>query len=100
VKQTLQEIVKEYIPDASDDFVEYIIGNKTGWPSFWHIPEDGNTPIECFRTQVFWFSWIIKRGMEICLGCGKPIKIRKSPNGHINDMCPKCKQNWNKRAQE
>ena len=49
---TIAEIVREYIPDASDELVEFVTWEKTGYPSFWCIPEDGETPEECFRKQV------------------------------------------------
>lgn len=46
------DIVKEYWPEATDEFCEFIIWEKTGYPHFWDIPEDGATPVECFRKQV------------------------------------------------
>lgn len=46
------EIVKEYFPKISDDDAGYILWNETGFPSFWSIPEDGETPEECLRTQL------------------------------------------------
>ena len=46
------QTVKEYFPDASDDFIDYVVWEKTGFPSFWNIPREGNTPEECFRTQL------------------------------------------------
>lgn len=50
--QKIYEIVREYFPGATDEFCEFIIWEKTGYPSFWNIPEDGNTPNECFRKQL------------------------------------------------
>jgi mannosyltransferase OCH1-like enzyme len=44
--------VREFFPDANDEFCEFIIWEKTGYPSFWNIPEDGKTPYECFRKQI------------------------------------------------
>ncbi|MFA5458047.1 MAG: hypothetical protein WC261_10495 [Synergistaceae bacterium] len=49
---TIGEIVREFFPDADDEFVEFIVYEKTGYPAFWNIPEDGATPEECFRKQV------------------------------------------------
>ena len=45
-------IAKEYFPDADDETIERIIWNKTGYPQFWNIPEDGATPEACFRKQL------------------------------------------------
>ena len=38
--------------DATDEEVEFIIWEETGYPQFWEIPQDGNTPEECFRKQL------------------------------------------------
>ena len=50
--KTIGEVVREYIPDATDEEIEFIVWEKTGYPSFWCIPQDGATPEECFRKQV------------------------------------------------
>lgn len=49
---TFGEIVKEYFPNASDDEIEYILWERTGYPEFWNIGIDGNTPEECLHTQL------------------------------------------------
>ena len=49
---TYQEVVREYFPGASDDYVDYILWEKTGFPEFWDIPKDGATPEECLRKQL------------------------------------------------
>ena len=46
------EIAKEYFPNHPHEFLMYIIWEETGWPEFWNIPKDGNTPEECFRKQL------------------------------------------------
>jgi hypothetical protein len=46
------EIAKEYFPYASPEVLDHIIWNHTGYPSFWNIPKDGNTPHQCFRKQL------------------------------------------------
>jgi len=53
---TYGDIIKEYFPDADDEFCEFVLWEKTGYPSFWNIPEDGATPEECFRNQVLEFK--------------------------------------------
>lgn len=45
-------IAKEIFPDAEEDFCWYAIWNETGYPEFWNIPEDGDTPAECLRKQL------------------------------------------------
>jgi len=52
MNQTIGEIVREYFPDATDDNIEFLVWEKTGYPEFWDIPKDGNTPEECFRKQL------------------------------------------------
>ena len=49
---TWLELVREYFPDATDEEADYILWEKTGFPGFWNIPEDGNTPEECCRKQL------------------------------------------------
>lgn len=46
------QIVREYFPNATDEFCEMLIWERTGYPCFWNIPECGKTPEECFRNQV------------------------------------------------
>ena len=33
--KTMGDIVREYFPDADDEFIEYVIWTHTGYPSFW-----------------------------------------------------------------
>ena len=49
---TALEIAREYFPNASDETLDSIIWSRTGFPEFWNIPEDGNTPEECLRKQL------------------------------------------------
>lgn len=49
---TLLEIVREYIPDASEEEVDFILWEFTGYPSFWNIPKDGKTVEQCLRKQL------------------------------------------------
>lgn len=44
---TWVELVKEYFPAVSDEEADYILWEKTGFPTFWLIPENGNTVEEC-----------------------------------------------------
>lgn len=46
------DIIREYFPDISEDHAEVILWEETGFPSFYNIPEDGNTPEECLRKQL------------------------------------------------
>lgn len=45
------EIALEIFPEAEGEFLEALIWS-TGFPYFWSIPRDGNTPEECFRKQL------------------------------------------------
>jgi hypothetical protein len=49
---TWTELVREYFPDVSDKEADYILWNHTGFPSFWNIPHDGDTPEACCRKQL------------------------------------------------
>lgn len=53
--KTAREIATEIFPGKPDDFLEFVIWEKTGFPSFWNIPGDGATPEECFRKQLVEF---------------------------------------------
>ena len=46
-----KEIAREYFPDKPDSFLDFVIWEKTGYPSFWQ-DNDGATPEECFRKQL------------------------------------------------
>jgi len=50
--KTWLDLVREYFPDATEEFAGYILWGETGYPEFWEIPEDGATPEECCRTQL------------------------------------------------
>ena len=59
------KIAKEYFPNKDNKFLDYVIWNETGFPSFWYIPEDGNTPEECFRKQLKECAEKIKKTEDI-----------------------------------
>lgn len=44
---TVADVVREYIPGASDELVWDILWNETGYPCFWH-----GDPEESLRMQV------------------------------------------------
>lgn len=49
---TAVEIVREYLPGASDEELNHVLWEYTGYPEFWRIGIDGNTAEECFRKQL------------------------------------------------
>ena len=53
---TIVEVVREEAARfgcaMTDAEVEHVLWEHTGWPAFWNIPADGNTPEECLRKQV------------------------------------------------
>lgn len=38
--------------EINDSLAEFVLWEKTGFPGAWNIPDDGDTPEECLRTQV------------------------------------------------
>lgn len=50
--KTVGGIVREYFPGESDEFVDDVLWNETGYPYFWNIPRKGTTPEECLRYQL------------------------------------------------
>jgi hypothetical protein len=48
---TFESVVREYFPKATDEQVEYILWEHTGFPAFWDL-EDGQTVEECLRKQL------------------------------------------------
>ena len=46
------DIIHQVFPKATKDEAEFLLWEKTGFPSFWCIPDDGNTPEECMLTQL------------------------------------------------
>mgnify|MGYP003423372163 CR=1 FL=1 len=61
----VMDIVREELPGVDPEALEYILWNHTGYPSFWAIPKDGNTPEECLRTQLRQY----KNGECRCFEC-------------------------------
>lgn len=50
---TWRQVVRSASPRRlSDDEVDYILWNRTGFPEYWDIPADGKTPEECCRKQL------------------------------------------------
>lgn len=55
VNKTVGSVVKEYFPGASEDLIEFIVWEKTGFPSFW-LTKDEEDAEGCFRRQLQEFS--------------------------------------------
>jgi hypothetical protein len=51
-RPTIQSLVREYFPKATPALIDWVVWEKTGYPSFWNIPKDGKTPEACFRKQL------------------------------------------------
>ena len=43
----IAEVVRWHFPDATDEEVEYITWEKTGYPVFWNIPKEGDKEAAC-----------------------------------------------------
>lgn len=53
ISDVVREIAAQYSKDEiTDDMMEHIVWGHTGYPVFWNIPADGNTPEECFKKQL------------------------------------------------
>ena len=62
---TAGEIVREYFPNATDQEVEFILNEKTGWPCFF---VDGENSL---REQLAKFKRATDLGRDVCYCCGK-----------------------------
>ena len=51
-KKSWIDLVREYFPNISDEGADALLWEYTGFPCFWNIPEDGETPEECCRKQL------------------------------------------------
>lgn len=50
---SLVDVVRQELGEwVPEDFAVYVLWNHTGYPCFWNIPEDGESPLECIRTSV------------------------------------------------
>jgi len=49
------EIAKEVFPDKDDDFLEFALWEKTGFPHFWTTKE-GESNEDCLRRQLMEFK--------------------------------------------
>jgi hypothetical protein len=90
------EIVKEYFPDKPKSFLNHVLWEETGYPVFWNIPQDGNTPEECLRKQLQAFKDKIKEApltedALLCSFCGKSGEevetLLIGPNANICNEC-------------
>ena len=52
------DVVKEYFPDANDEYADFILWSKTGYPAFW--PDKGKSPEENLRVQLAEFKEALK----------------------------------------
>ena len=46
------DLVRKYFPNAADEEANDILWERTGFPCFWNIPEDEDTPEACCRKQL------------------------------------------------
>ena len=49
---TFRDAVREYFPEATPEEADFILWEKTGFPCFWNIGVDGDTPEQCLRKQL------------------------------------------------
>lgn len=59
------EIAQEYFPDASKEALDHIIWGLTGFPHFWNISEQGQTPLQCFHYQLREVRRLLDAGVSI-----------------------------------
>lgn len=46
------DLVREYFPNTTNEEANDILWERTGFPCFWNIPQDGLTAEECCRKQL------------------------------------------------
>lgn len=51
-REVAQDIARSMGKKLTDEQADRIIWEFTGFPAFWNIPRDGDTPEECIRTQI------------------------------------------------
>jgi hypothetical protein len=82
---TISGIVREYFPTATDEQIEHILWGKTGFPGFWQMPRDGQSPEACLRSQLAREAERVGRGLTVCFLCGSDMPLA----GDERD-CPAC----------
>jgi hypothetical protein len=50
--RTVLDVIREYVPDATEDEAGYILWNETGYPAFWNTNKYSPTPEDCLRLQL------------------------------------------------
>ena len=60
------ELVRKYFPDASDEFTEHVLWNRTGFPCFY---PSGTTAEEHFGKQIAEFKKLYDEGKTPCEFC-------------------------------
>lgn len=77
---TYLDVAREYFPDASDDELNFILWEKTGFPCFF---EDG---LNSLREQLATYKRAFELGRDVCYGCGK-IRFRSQIKFLICKYC-------------
>ena len=78
-EKPIQDVVREYFPNASDDEVDCILWSKTGYPGFL---EEGEKSL---REQLQDYKNALAQGKDICGFCGgrveeAGVEYRRCPN--------------------
>lgn len=58
--KTFEEVVREYFPGATDGQVDFILWEKTGFPSFWETDDTE----ACLRKQLQGFRESVVKGVS------------------------------------
>jgi len=45
-------LAREFFPDLDRTQLYLLLWERTGFPCWWEIPDEGYTPEECLRTQL------------------------------------------------
>lgn len=84
---TWLSVAREYFPDADDAMLDYIIWNRTGFPSFWDTDGGRLTVEQVYRSQLARYQDFHQRGVAMCDCCGGEAKGSKRFKGQLCGRC-------------
>lgn len=83
--KTWLDVARSVFPGGTDEDLDSLLWEHTGFPNFWNIPRDGATPEECCRKQL---EGLRDHGAA-CYRCGK--RANEGAGRVVDDMfCVAC----------
>ena len=84
LSKPLGAIVRDIFPDATDEEVDGLLWNRTGYPCFWR-----DDPEKCIREDLSVYKATVDAGKTPCDFCNKESTGK-------DWLCDSCRKSWDK----